>query len=239
MLFVNIGCMNTKKTIWVLEDDPSALFVYEDMLKIRYRIFTFNNLDSFIKVASNINEQPDLLISDLRLGEQSFLDFLFSDKSIDILNFPFIVVSNIDDLDILRQCFNEGAVDYLTKPFMKNELLVKIERLLFSNQKIDKTLNIVNQEDLLFDPYRMTLKRLPNHEVRLTAKELQLYSILKETQKKHGYLSRHELAKSIWGDITVSPKSLDVHLYHLRKKLIQFNIQVECSDSGYRLKTGS
>ena len=42
---------------------------------------------------------------------------------------PTFIVSSVDDLDVMRFCFKEGVLDYLTKPFRPNELLVKIENI--------------------------------------------------------------------------------------------------------------
>jgi DNA-binding response OmpR family regulator len=65
---------------------------------------------------------------------------------------------------------------------------------------------------------------------------MQLYSLIKGSSEKGEAISRNELIRELWGDISVSSKSLDVHLYHLRKKLHSLDILLECSAFGYKLK---
>jgi DNA-binding response OmpR family regulator len=228
--------MVTDRTVWVVEDDPSAIFVYEDILKLRYQIRVFSELAPFIEAIKSKAPRPDFLISDLRLGDESFLDFLTSVDSIDYLTCPFIIISNVDDLDILRLCFDEGAIDYLTKPFTKNELLVKIERLLKSKDSHTSGPIPLGEGKIIFDPFNMSLKRFPNYTVYLTAKEMQLYSLINSATEKGDSISRNELIKELWGEVLVSSKSLDVHLYHLRKKLRVLEIQLEFGAFGYKIK---
>jgi DNA-binding response OmpR family regulator len=230
--------VKSDKLIWILEDDPSAVFVYEDILKLRYQLKVFYELKPFIDAIKIAKPLPDILISDLRLGEESFLDFLTSDESINYLKMPFIVVSSIDDIDILRLCFDEGAVDYLTKPFVKTELLVKIERLLKQQSLAQESAqNSLAQGEIILDPYMQTLKRLPDSAIKLTRKEVQIYSLLIQAELKGETINRQDLTKELWGDTNVSAKSLDVHLFHLRKKLRLLNIEIEHKNGkGYRLK---
>lgn len=228
--------MLTRKTIWVIEDDPSAVFIYEDILKLRYNIKVFQDLKTFITELMSTKNLPDLLISDLKLGDENFLDFLTSDDSIDYLKLPFIVVSGIDDIDILRLCFDEGAIDYLTKPFIKSELLVKIERLLNKIASPATPLGSFDEADIILDPYSNTLKRLPDKVVSLTGKELQIYSLLSLAYKNGEAINRVKFVSELWGDAEISSKSLDVHLFHLRKKLHFLGIRLSFKDGkGYFL----
>jgi DNA-binding response OmpR family regulator len=229
--------LKSNKIIWIIEDDPSSIFVYEDILTLRYQLKIFKELKPFIEELKNPNSAPDLLISDLRLGADSFLDFLTSEDSLKYLTVPFIVVSGIDDLDVLQLCFNEGAIDYLTKPFAKTELLVKINRLLNRNTSQESLPSLFAEDEILLDPYTLTLTRRPDMVISLTLKELQIYSLLSRANQKSNFLSRTELIQEIWRDTHVSAKSLDVHIYHLRKKLQLLNIQlVYLENQGYSLK---
>lgn len=234
--------MKSDKVIWIVEDDASAVFIYEDILKLRYQLKIFRELNPFVEALKSTSSLPDILITDLRLGEQSFLDFLTSEESIDYLKMPFIIVSSIDDLDVLRLCFDEGAVDYLTKPFVKTELLVKVERLLSRSASPKNSLQEVAQHpladgEIVLDPYSLTLKRLPDRIVHLTAKELQIYSLFSRAYQKNEAVSRCDLMQEVWGNTNVASKSLDVHLFHLRKKLQVLGIKLDFKGrKGYSLK---
>lgn len=229
--------MNSKQLIWILEDDPSILFVYQDILNSLYDVQTFQNLDSFIASAKeDMADQlvaPDLLITDLKLNNDSFVDFLTSDQSVSLLTCPFIVVSGADDLEILRICFEEGASDYLTKPFTKNELLVKVERLL--RHSVANEVGPPSSIDgIVFDPRTLSLRMGGSSPVILTAKQVQIYSILDRANGKP--VARETLEKELWPDVTVSAKSLDVHIFHLRQKLKKLKLQISWHpELGYAL----
>ncbi len=115
---------NASKKIWVLEDDPGCLFVYQDMLDQSYKTSYYDQLSSFSDALKNDSTRPDLIVADLTLKDGCFLNFLSSVEEKKLLNTPFIVVSASTDIDALRFCFDEGALDYLTKPFKKTEYIV-------------------------------------------------------------------------------------------------------------------
>ncbi|MEY4617048.1 MAG: hypothetical protein RJB66_2008, partial [Pseudomonadota bacterium] len=135
------------------------------------------------------------------------------------------IVSGLDDLDTLRTCFAEGANDFLTKPFQKNELLIKIERLLsLASETPPGATTKAFEEPILFDPKTFSLRRGNQEPVFLTIKQIQIYSLLQRAQGRP--LSRKILESEIWPGISVSAKSLDVHLFHLRQKLTPLGIEI-------------
>lgn len=198
--------------IWILEDSESSQFVYEETLESRFQLHFFNTIAAFRKESSARQTTPQLLLADLRLEDGNFLDFLGTGDAQDLVRCPFMIVSSLDDLDVLRACFQEGALDYLTKPFTRNELIAKIERVL--NQ----------QGEINLDPASFRLKRNGENLPSLTPKELQIFSLLQRA--KGAPVPRQKLTAEIWGDTQVSSKSLDVHLFHLRKKLARAGFEI-------------
>ena len=59
---------------------------------------------------------------------------------------------------------------------------------------------------------------------------LQIFSLL--FQAKGQPLSREEVKVKVWGDVNVSPKTFDVHLFHLRKKLRALGIEIRFNPLG-------
>ncbi len=217
--------MKQPKSVWILEDDPGLCFIYREILETRYALDFHNSLASFIRESHE--KSADLLIADLRLTDGNFLDFLKKrTSSKNAFKWEFIVVSSIDDLDVLRACFEHGASDYLTKPFTRNELIVKTERIF---ERLEK-------RTLLFkiDTVRSKLKGPNDVEIQLTAKELQIFIILFDSGGRP--VLRNKILKDIWGDINVTPKTLDVHLFHLRKKLSPLFLEIHYhGKEGYSL----
>jgi DNA-binding response OmpR family regulator len=211
--------MNSKTMIWILEDDSSFQFVYEEILGLAYSIRIFSTLSDF-KSALTQSEtaHPHLVVADLRLPDGTFLEFLSSSDFSVFEKFPFLVVSSVDDLDALRVCFEKGASDYLTKPFSKNELLIKIERVLKATV-------------LTLDPATLTLIYQEKTSDALTSKEFQIASLLR-TAPNHG-ASRKEILDRVWGRTYVNPNTLEVHIYNLRRKLLPLGLEVQVTQPGY------
>jgi DNA-binding response OmpR family regulator len=215
--------MKTDKQIWIIEDDVGAQFVYDEILGIRYLLRFFINVRTFTKSLMDMprDRYPDLIIADLRLPGESFVDFLQTGQGKGVVaDIPVFVVSSLDDVDVLRSCFALGVTDYITKPFRKAELIVRIERILVNMV----TKNQIEQKKIRLDPVSLTLSYLDKPAVNLTAKEFQIMTAL--SQRFNEVISRSELSSMIWGNLKVDPKTLDVHLVSLRRKLNEFDLEV-------------
>jgi DNA-binding response OmpR family regulator len=214
--------MNTNgKSLWLLEDDKGCQFVYEQTLDHRYTTRYFERLDDFVSALESTpkDELPQMIVADLMLGDGNFLNFLTNSKDSNILNIPFIIVSSIDDIDALRFCFKEGALDYLTKPFKKNELLVKIENVLSGGSR-PRTVETGHKS-----------VNLDGNDVQnLTAKQKQLLALFLESRDRS--ITRNDILEKVWGSTNVHPKTVDVHLYNLRRKLHSFGYMIRSEGGG-------
>jgi two-component system OmpR family response regulator len=208
------------KKIWILEDSFESRQIFEEILELRFGIKCFENLLSFESHWLGSSDSPDLVIVDLRLPDGNFLNFIKSQSALKRVFPPFIVISSVDDLDIMRAAFQYGALDYLVKPFRKTEILVKIERLLKSThpQKHDF------EETVTIDPIRMLVKKEGSDSVKLTTKELQIFTLLYESKEKK--VSRTDLFRSIWEVLPSSEKTLDVHISNIRQKVNKLGLEI-------------
>jgi DNA-binding response OmpR family regulator len=116
--------------------------------------------------------------------------------------------------------FQQGADDYITKPFSMEELLLRVGAVL----KRSKGLSSVKEEPrelqlgrFVFDTRKQVL-HLNGTERRLTTKESDLLRLLCE--HRNGLLSRTEALRTVWGDDNYfSGRSMDVYIAKLRKYL--------------------
>ncbi len=208
-----------KPVVWILEDDEGCRFVYAEILKNDFEPVFFDRIQNFSESLKDIlKKKPVFVIADLTLADGNFLNFLNSDESKEFLaKIPFIVVSSNDDIEALRACFKEGANDYITKPFKKNELLVKIEYILRDRNFISKSIRPI----VVIDGVEVK---------NLTAKQIKLVNLFLEEETR--VVERNSILQRIWGNTVVDPKTIDVHIYNLRRKLHPFGFMIRSEGGG-------
>ncbi len=210
--------MQKSKTIWILEDDAGCRFVYDEILKSKYSLVFYESIKDFLEAAHSNQSRPEIAIVDLNLSDGNFLDHLGQMETENALNLPFFVVSSNHDIGTFSSCFEEGALDYMTKPFNKNEFLFKLERAIESHkstsqEKSEKSMTVLEPMLNL-----------------LTMKEQKLF---KEfwTADDH-IVTKAVIFEKIWAGTAVHPKVLDVHLYNLRRKISKWGYKIVSKGSG-------
>jgi two-component system, OmpR family, alkaline phosphatase synthesis response regulator PhoP len=207
------------KLIWILEDEPGEQFVYQELLGTQFTLTFFSTVQSFQRAYQSQVALPHLLIVDLSLSDENFLQFMRRQENINF-PFPFMVISSSDDLEVLRDCFQIGAVDCLTKPFMKNELIAKVERLVGREQK-----PIYSEIfDITAEPLTLRLYKTPEKFEQLTVREFKVFLVFLEA--KGDSVSRDQLIQKVWKNTPVSDTALNVHLFHLRGKLSRLGLEI-------------
>lgn len=69
-------------------------------------------------------------------------------------------------------------------------------------------------------------------EKELTFKEYKIYNLLRE---RNGFIKKDEIIDLLWEKVSVGPKTVDVHIFNLRKKLNKYNFNLEFSKGGWKL----
>ncbi len=103
------------KEVWVIDDDKSIRWVFEKALgKANIPFKTFSNTNEAINQFNH--EKPSVIVSDIRMPGESGLVFLskVKDKFPDI---PIIIMTAYSDLDTAVSAFQQGAFEYIAKPF--------------------------------------------------------------------------------------------------------------------------
>ncbi|KPJ55189.1 transcriptional regulator [Parcubacteria bacterium DG_72] len=130
-------------------------------------------------------------------------------------NTPILILSVEMGIDTKVKFLNDGADDYLTKPFSFEELLARIKALLRRPEKIEK--DILEIDDLILDKNKKVVSR-NNKEIYLTRKE---FSLLEYLMKNRGIvLSRGMISEHVW-DMNLDPFSntIETHILNLRRKI--------------------
>lgn len=202
-----------KAEILVIDDEPQIRKLLKITLESNdYKVVMAETGTGGVHLVAN--HTPDLVILDLGLPDKSGHLILtdlreWYDKSIIILS----VQDN--EADIIKALDN-GATDYLTKPFRTGELLARIRASLRTNQNIELQ-PIISTGDLEIDLSSRVITR-NNSVVKLTATEYNLVAILAKNQGR--VLTHQFLLKEIWGFSSQNETQyLRVFIAQLRKKL--------------------
>jgi two-component system, NtrC family, nitrogen regulation response regulator GlnG len=103
------------KDIWVVDDDQSIRFVLEKALaREQFPVRSFANARDVLGALAD--EEPQVLVSDIRMPGGSGLDLLAKVKQ-RLPGLPVIVMTAYSDLDSAVSSFQGGAFEYLAKPF--------------------------------------------------------------------------------------------------------------------------
>ncbi|NHA03484.1 response regulator transcription factor [Mucilaginibacter sp. HC2] len=129
---------------------------------------------------------------------------------------PILMLSALGTVGDKVHGFENGADDYLTKPFHFDELLARIKAL--DRRRTMVSIGTVFQvADLQMDSYRKTVTR-GGKMIMLTAKEFTFLEVL--MYNKNRVLSRVYIAESVWGiNFDRGTNLIDVYINYLRNKI--------------------
>jgi two-component system nitrogen regulation response regulator GlnG len=125
------------KPIWIVDDDQSIRFVLEKAL-LREGLSTrsFTNPKEVLAALNSGDgrEVPQVLVSDIRMPGGSGLDLLTEVKQ-KLPGLPVIIMTAFSDLDSAVSAFQNGAFEYLPKPFDLPKAIELIRRALEESQR--------------------------------------------------------------------------------------------------------
>lgn len=177
----------------------------------------------------------DLILLDVMLPHKNGFEILKELKSENI-SAKVIMLTAKSNIDDKMNGFNNGADDYLTKPFHMDELLARVNIQL---RKDDINNDVLKYEDLELNIKKLILKNTTNNqEVSVIGKEFQLIELL--IRNKNIVLSKEQIFNKIWGyDSECEINTLEAYISFLRKKLKLINSKVSIKvirNMGYKLE---
>ena len=114
------------KKILVVDDETFILNLLRNGLTENgFEVITADN--GFDAILAVEEQRPDCVISDIMMPRLSGLDFLKALKNNKVTkDVPVILISAMDQAEMVQQGLDMGAVDYITKPFKINEIVGKL-----------------------------------------------------------------------------------------------------------------
>lgn len=202
-----------KTEILVIDDEAPIRKLLEIILESNdYKVWLAETGKEGILMA--VNHLPELILLDIGLPDKSGHEILKELRT--WYNKAIIIVSVQDSEEDIVKALDNGATDYLTKPFRSAELLARIRSVIRRNQ-IQNNNNVLLCGDLQIDFVARTIKQ--NDELlKLTATE---YNLLALFMKNEGRVLTHQfILKEIWGvAYQTETQYLRVFVGALRKKI--------------------
>jgi two-component system alkaline phosphatase synthesis response regulator PhoP len=203
-----------KGNILLVEDEEALRTTLGDRLRHEgYVVDTAKDGEEGMEKLAN--SPVDLLILDVMLPYRSGFDLCRDVRQAGFAT-PILFLTARGELLDKVLGFKLGGDDYLTKPFHSTELMVRIEALL-RRPSIQAGRGVHQIGALHIDISRKQVTRA-GKPVYLSAREFQLLRYLIERPGRT--VARTELLREVWGyDSSAYTKTVDVHVFSLRKKL--------------------
>jgi DNA-binding response OmpR family regulator len=198
--------------ILIVEDEPRiASFLRKGLMAEGYSCVVAGDAESAITLAQA--EPADLLLLDLILPDRSGLEVLRTLRARDP-RLPVLILTAKDDVGSKVSGLDQGADDYLTKPFLFEELLARIRALLRRDQASAVELRVGG---LVLDLKQRSARGSDGHAM-LTPRESSLLELF--VRHPNQVLSRAQISSSVWPyESTTESNVVDVYVRYLRRKV--------------------
>lgn len=219
------------------------LFIVEDNRLEQERLRDCLAEDYTLRFAGSLEEaraglavaKPDLVLLDITLpdGDAFSLVSLLSPDGGEP-EVPVIFLTSRSDPQDKVLAFSLGAEDYLEKPFEAMELRARIERRVSREHKRKPLV----RGPLSLDTTRFQASLEDDGPLDLTPNEFRILFALAEHPERER--TREQLLAALWGDIVVTPRTIDTHIYTIRQKLGEHRDLIQTIPKvGYRFRETS
>ena len=210
--------------IYIVEDDSNIREIETIALKNSgYQVQAFETAKEFYRKLED--RVPDLVLLDVMLPDESGYDIVKKiRKTPTTKKLPVIMVTaKTQEIDMIKG-LDDGADDYIKKPFSIMELISRVKALLRRTESEDTKRLVL--DELCIDHERHAVY-VGEKQVELTFKEYELLRLL--VSNVGVVMSRENIMIHVWGtDFEGESRTVDMHIKTLRQKL---------GDMGARIKT--
>ena len=201
--------------IYIVEDDDSIREIETFAMKnSNYMVNDFSSAKDFFQKMDEII--PDLVILDVMLPDMSGYEIVkklrinSQTKQVPVI----MVTAKTTELDMIKG-LDDGADDYIKKPFSVMELITRVKTLL-RRTKVEEIKHLKLGKVVLDHERHMVL--VEDSPVELTFKEYELLRLLMLNPKV--VLTREVIMQRVWGtEFEGESRTVDMHIKTLRQKL--------------------
>jgi len=197
--------------ILLVDDDPKLVpLLVRGLVHDGFEVHAVGDGPSAIEAARA--ERPHLVLLDITMPGPDGLEVCRAMRREHQI--PIIMLTARDDVLDKVTALDQGADDYVVKPFAFDELVARIRAVLRRHQSGDET---ITYGDLAANP-RTREVTCNGRNVDLTAREFEILSLLLRHPRQ--VFTREQILERVWGgDSDVDANAVEVHIAHLRQKL--------------------
>ena len=202
-----------KAEILIIDDEPQIRKLLQINLESNdYKVIQASTGKEGLLLGAS--HPPDLVLLDIGLPDASGHEIL--KKFREWYNNPIIILSVQDSETDIVSALDNGATDYLTKPFRTGELLARIRSAIKRNQSTENQ-TVLNFDELEIDLVSRTVKQR-DELLKFTSTE---YNLLALFAKNEGKVLTHQyILREIWGfGYQTETQYLRVFVASIRKKI--------------------
>jgi DNA-binding response OmpR family regulator len=202
--------------ILVIDDDPSILQLVSDKLdQAGFEVFTATSGQQALELLER-SGLPHLAIVDINMPGMDGFEFCRIVQA--YTDLPVILLTGVDEEDIIVRGIEQFAEDYVLKPFSPRELLARTQRVLRRIGDFAYTLEpIAKVDDRLAVDFSHQQAIVDGASVSLTPTETKLLYILMRNAGRT--VTTDFLLRRLWPLEEVFEDTLRVHIHRLRKKI--------------------
>ncbi len=208
-----------RQKLLIVEDEPEIREMLIELLSPHFEIFSASDGEEGSTLA-DLNV-PDLILLDLRIPKMDGIALCEhlrgTPKTRDI---PIIFLTGNDELDSRVRAFGAGADDFISKPFIPEELIARLQSK--ARRNIEKTVkpSVLQCGNLTANLNNLEVK-IADQTIILSVLQFDLLKCFLEHANQ--LLSREKIVSIVWQDSVVSPRTVDVHIMTLRNSLEGFD----------------
>jgi DNA-binding response OmpR family regulator len=212
----------SQQRILIIDDDAQNLELLREFFASRYDVRTTSDPVEGVRLATDA--PPDLAIIDLEMPAMDGFEVCERIRAMPkCASSAIIFLTSDSQATSMQRALKLGANDYVLKPFRVNDLLTRVEfRLTQAHIEAPTVCGNLRLEPALS---RAILKaRGKDFHIRLTPQAFRVLQVLMRNEGR--VLSREQLLELAWDDEDASDRSVDLHVFRLRKLLGGWNHEI-------------
>jgi DNA-binding response OmpR family regulator len=199
----------------IVEDEIVFATNLKKLLELKgFAVDWLSNAEKALNRIRLYQKEYDMIILDLSLPKMNGAELTKKLRAEGVTT-PIIILTGNGDTKSMIELLNNGADDYVVKPFLVDELIARITSVL-RRPKIQQPV-VFTAGKITVDTSNRTVK-IGDKPIDLTLKEYALLECF--VRRPNSVISREELSNKVWDFATLTLSNvLDVHMKNLRKKL--------------------